>query len=237
MPEEFSEHVRFVALNRMNYRKALQIQQQRAESLLAEQDDLQTVYTVEHPRTITIGRNGSSEHILASPSDLNARGFDVLEVDRGGDVTYHGPGQLVVYPILHLGPFGNDVAKYVRNLEEMVIRALSEVGIVATRNDDYPGVWVGDGKICAVGARMKRRPSGEFVSSHGIALNVTTNLEDFKTIVPCGITDRSVTSVANELGTDASYDEWEERLYRRFAEVFDVAVERVPSDALEGSSL
>src|SRR5579875_3895925 len=194
--------VEWVQLGRMAYDQALDIQQTRNAALLAEEDNLQTVYSVEHPPTITIGRNGSTDNIVASESELQRMGFVVRNVDRGGDVTYHGPGQLVVYPILHLEPWDNDVAMYVRRLEEMVIIALREVGIESTRSEGYPGVWVGGNKICAIGARMKKRSSGEFVTSHGIALNITTDLSHFNTIIPCGIADRGVTSIAQELGAN-----------------------------------
>ncbi|WAH39046.1 lipoyl(octanoyl) transferase LipB [Alicyclobacillus dauci] len=212
--------IEFVDLGRMDYDDALTKQLDRASALLREEDDRQTVFFVEHPRTITIGRNGTTDNIVVSESFLAERGFTVREVDRGGDVTYHGPGQLVVYPILHLNPWDNDVKAYVRNLEESVIRALEPVGITATRLGEYPGVWVKDAKICAVGARVKKRQSGEFVTYHGIALNVNTNLSDFQTIVPCGIQDKGVTSVEQELGEPGQMSDWKERLKTAFLDVF-----------------
>lgn len=214
----------WVRLGRMNYADALQKQKDRVTALLSGQDDEQTIFTVEHPPTITIGRNGSNDHIVASKDRLAELGFEVYAVDRGGDVTYHGPGQLVVYPILHLSPWNNDVGGYVRRLEETVIRALGEVGITAGRIEGLPGVWVGDAKVCAIGARMQRRPSGEFVTSHGLALNVNTDLTHFSTIVPCGIHDKGVTSVAELLNEKVSFDEWENRLQRAFVEVFDLSL-------------
>ncbi|GEO25756.1 octanoyltransferase [Alicyclobacillus acidoterrestris] len=213
--------VQWIQLGHLHYDDALDIQLKRAQALLEGEDDRQTVYTVEHPPTITIGRNGSMENVLADESFLSEHGFTIREVDRGGDVTYHGPGQLVVYPVLHLAPWGNDVKRYVRNLEEAVIRALAEVGIQGARDEAYPGVWVGDAKICAVGARVKKRHSGEFVTYHGIALNVDTDLSHFQTIVPCGIADRDVTSLSRELGRPADLLDWETRLKRAFFDVFE----------------
>lgn len=214
--------VHWVDLGTMDYDAALHIQDSQSANLLKLVDDQQTVYSVEHPPTITIGRNGTSENIVASQDWLAQMGFTVRHVDRGGDVTYHGPGQAVLYPVLHLNPWDNDVGRYVRNLEECVILALAEVGIEGTRLEGYPGVWVGNRKVCAIGARVKRRPSGEFVTSHGLALNVTTNLAHFQTIIPCGITDKGVTSVAELLGDGVVLADWQNRLQRSFANVFKV---------------
>lgn len=202
------------------YDDALDMQVNQALRLLHLEDEAQTVFALEHPRTITVGRNGSESNILLPVDVLARRGFEVRMVDRGGDVTYHGPGQWVLYPVLHLAPWGNDVARFVRNLEEVVIRALAEVGIEGHRIEELPGVWVGEDKICAVGARVKKRPSGEFVTYHGIALNVNTDLSDFDVIVPCGIRDRGVTSVAAVLGAPQNMAEWEDRLRKHFCEVF-----------------
>lgn len=213
--------MQFVSLGRLDYDSALAQQLARVDALFHGQDDRQTVFTVEHGPTITIGRNGTADHIVADDEFLQRQGFIVRHVDRGGDVTYHGPGQLVVYPVLHLGPWENDVSAYVRRLEEVVIRALAEEAIVATRHPDFPGVWVNDAKICAVGARVKRCPTGEFVTYHGIALNVHTDMSHFQTIVPCGIVDKGVTSVARELGRPAGIEEWTTRLIGQFLSVFE----------------
>jgi lipoate-protein ligase B len=213
--------IEWIDLGHMHYDEALERQLARSRALLAEQDNQQTIYMVEHPPTITIGRNGTTDNIVASEAFLEENGFTVRHVDRGGDVTYHGPGQLVVYPVLHLAPWNNDVKAYVRNLEESVIRSLATVNIHATRHADYPGVWVGDAKICAVGARVQKRPSGEFVTYHGIALNLNTNLDHFSTIVPCGIRDKEVTSVAKELGEAVDFSDWQTRVKAAFIEVFN----------------
>ena len=210
------------SLGLMAYDEALAIQESQANRLLELQEETQVVYTVEHPPTITIGKNGTKANIVASDTWLEQMGFAVRNVDRGGDVTYHGPGQAVLYPVLHLNPWGNDVGKYVRNLEECVILALREAGIEGERLEGYPGVWVNDEKVCAIGARVKRRVTGEFVTSHGLALNVTTNLAHFQTIIPCGIQDKGVTSVANLLGEPPAMEDWFLRLKKSFETVFEV---------------
>ncbi|WP_157070999.1 lipoyl(octanoyl) transferase LipB [Alicyclobacillus acidiphilus] len=211
-------------LGTMHYDEALRLQMDQASALLNGGEDRQAVFVVEHPRTITIGRNGSFANVVKPVQELEALGFTIREVDRGGDVTYHGPGQLVVYPVLHLAPWDNDVSAYVRKLEEVVIRSLAEVGIVGERVEAYPGVWVGENKICAVGARVKRRSSGEFVTYHGFALNINTQLDDFATIVPCGIHDKGVTSIQKELGALQDFQEWAERIQRIFLSVFNAVV-------------
>ncbi|QSO54934.1 lipoyl(octanoyl) transferase LipB [Alicyclobacillus curvatus] len=209
----------------MAYQAALRAQEQQAAALLSGEKDEQVVFTVEHPPTITIGKDGTREHIVASDDELSRLGFEVFQVDRGGDVTYHGPGQLVVYPVLHLGPWNNDVSRYVRMLEEVVLAALRQVGVAGRRVEGYPGVWVGNAKVCAIGARVKRRKTGEFVTSHGLALNVTTDMTHFQTIIPCGIVDKGVTSI-QELTSDlVSYVDWQQRILNSFAEVFAVSLQ------------
>jgi lipoyl(octanoyl) transferase len=212
-------------LGKMAYQAALRAQEQQAAALLSGEKDEQVVFTVEHPPTITIGKDGTREHIVASDDELSRLGFEVFQVDRGGDVTYHGPGQLVVYPVLHLGPWNNDVSRYVRMLEEVVLAALRQVGVAGRRVEGYPGVWVGNAKVCAIGARVKRRKTGEFVTSHGLALNVTTDMTHFQTIIPCGIVDKGVTSI-QELTSDlVSYVDWQQRILNSFAEVFAVSLQ------------
>lgn len=213
----------WISLGRLAYQTALDTQKNRAALLLQGQDDRQTVYSVEHPPTITIGRNGTFSHITASPEVIEQVGFEIFEVDRGGDVTYHGPGQLVVYPVLHLGPWKNDVGRYVRMLEESIIVALKEVGLKGERIEGYPGVWLGNDKVCAIGASVKRRPSGEFVTSHGLALNVNPALEHFDAIIPCGIADKGVTSIARATQSSEDGSTWEVRVRNAMSDVFQLA--------------
>ncbi len=152
---------------------------------------------VEHdPPVITVSRRaGAREHLVATDTQLAAAGVEVAETDRGGDITYHGPGQLVVYPILDLNMLGLRLHGYMRFLEQLVLDTLAAWGIEGRRDETATGVWVGDSKICAMGVRLSR-----WVSMHGLALNVTTNLEHFDLIVPCGLTGRTVTSLHQELG-------------------------------------
>jgi len=179
-------------------------------------DDL--LLLLEHPHVLTLGvrGDGGRRHILASPDQLAGRGVDVHETGRGGDITYHGPGQLVAYPILDLRPDRQDVHRYVRDLEEVMIRLSAGYGLAAGRIAGLSGTWIGDRKIGAVGIRISR-----WITSHGIAFNVTTDLSYFDLIVPCGIADKSVTSLARELGREVAMWEVEDRFAERLAEVFD----------------
>lgn len=172
---------------------------------------------LQHPPVITLGvktRNDRS-HIVASEARLAGEGVAVFETGRGGDVTYHGPGQLVGYPIISLHPDRRDVHRYVRDLEEVLIRTAGAFGVTAGRVPGLTGIWVGDEKLAAIGVRISR-----WVTSHGFAFNVTTNLDHFDLIVPCGITDRGVTSLARLLGQAPSMAEVETIAAQAFAEVF-----------------
>jgi lipoyl(octanoyl) transferase len=172
---------------------------------------------VEHPHVITLGvrGDGGRSHILASADELRARGVEVHETGRGGDVTYHGPGQIVGYPIVDLKPDRCDVHRYVRDLEEVLIRVAADYGIAAGRVGGLTGVWVGGNKLAAIGVRIAR-----WVTSHGFALNVTTDLDYFGLIVPCGIEDRGVTSLEELLSRPVHRREVEDKIATRFAEVF-----------------
>lgn len=171
---------------------------------------------LEHPPVITRGVRAGADNVLASPEVLRRRGVEVHDARRGGDVSYHGPGQLVGYPILLLKPDRCDVHRYVRDLEEVLIRAVAGFGVRATRIEGLTGVWVGNDKLAAIGVRLSR-----WVTSHGFALNVTTDLDDFALIRPCGLVDRGVTSLARLTGTEVSDVAVADRVARRFAEVFD----------------
>ena len=177
---------------------------------------------LEHPPVLTLGRGASRDDVLAGPELLEARGVDVHETDRGGEVTYHGPGQIVGYPILDLAPDRKDVRRHVRSVEEGMIRALAENGIDAGRIARWPGVWVGSEpagdarKIGAVGVHIAR-----WVTTHGFALNVNSALEDFDLIVPCGIREAGVTSMERELGRRVDMGAVEEALARAFGSVLE----------------
>lgn len=153
-----------------------------------------TLVLLQHPHTYTIGRRGTRDHVYLTEAELEERGITCLEVDRGGDVTYHGPGQLVGYPILDLGT-SPDVGAYLRGLEQCLIDVLEEFGITAGRMENYTGVWIGDEKIAAIGVKLAGG-----ITTHGFALNVATDLELFSHILPCGIPDKGVTSMERQLG-------------------------------------
>ena len=173
---------------------------------------------VEHPHVLTLGvrGDGGRSHIVAASDVLAARGVDVHETGRGGDITYHGPGQLVGYPIIDLKPDRCDVHRYVRDLEDVLIRTAGDYGIGARRIAGLTGVWVGDDKLAAIGVRIAR-----WVTSHGFAINVSTDLDYFDLIVPCGIADRGVTSLTRLLGRAVDRGEVEDRIAVHFGTVFD----------------
>ena len=173
------------------------------------------MFFVEHPHVVTFGRNGKDENLLASRDQLARLGVQYYETDRGGDVTYHGPGQLVCYPIMDLKRWKRDVGAYLRALEEVLIRTLADYGIEGRRDPGATGVWVGDAKVAAMGIHLSR-----WVTSHGFALNVTTDLDYFRHIVPCGLT-RPVTSLTKLLGQAPDVTELRARLIGHFGTVFD----------------
>jgi lipoyl(octanoyl) transferase len=176
-----------------------------------------TLLLLQHPHVVTLGvrTGGGRAHVLATPERLAELGVDVHESRRGGDVTYHGPGQIVGYPILNLRPDRCDVHRYVRDLEEVMIRVAGEYGFEAGRIPDLTGVWVGAEKIGAIGVRIQR-----WVTSHGFAFNVNTSLDYFRLIVPCGISDRGVTSLKQLTGREIPIAEVEEHFVRHFTAIF-----------------
>ena len=188
---------------------------QRALAAARQSDDIpDTVLLLEHPHTFTIGRSGTRDHVYLSDQELADRGITCLEVDRGGDVTYHGPGQLVGYPILFLGS-QPDVGAYLRSLEGCLIAVLDDWGIRAGRLEGYTGVWIGDRKIAAIGVKV-----AQGVTTHGFALNANTDLSLFGHILPCGIPDKGITSMALELGRPVSMEQIEDAVVARLAERF-----------------
>lgn len=177
-----------------------------------------TLLLLQHPDVLTLGvrGDGGRAHILATADALAARGIEVHEAGRGGDVTYHGPGQIVGYPIIDLNPDRRDVHRYVRDLEAVLIKTAAEYGIAAHRVQGLTGVWVGDEKLAAIGVRIAR-----WITSHGFALNVTTHLDHFNLIVPCGIPDRGVTSLARLLGRPLDIAEVESCIIEQFSKGFN----------------
>jgi len=172
---------------------------------------------VEYPHTITLGRGGKAEHLLAAPSELKSRSVTYCETDRGGDITYHGPGQMIAYPVLDLKNLHRDIDWYLRSLEECTIDTLVDFGVCSERVSGATGVWVGDEKIAAIGIR-----TSQWVTSHGIALNVHTDLDYFDLIVPCGLRSRGVTSLSRIQGSRAPrLHEVQSRFILHFGRIFD----------------
>ena len=207
-------------LGRLAYAEASELQRSLVEERRAERvPDL--LLLLEHPHVITLGvkADASRSHLTATPELLSSRQVDVHESGRGGDITYHGPGQIVGYPILDLRPDRCDVHRYVRDLEEVMIRAAGDFGLQAARIPGLTGAWVGADKVGAIGVRISR-----WITSHGFAFNVSTDLDYFKLIVPCGISDGGVTSLSRALGRHVSMGEAETSLVRHFGDVFDRAV-------------
>ncbi len=194
-----------------------------------------TLLLLEHPPVFTLGRNAKDENILASREFLRQQGIDVFRVERGGDVTYHGPGQLVGYPILDLRNFRMDVGWFVRSMEEMLIRALGDFGIRGKRIEKLVGVWVDqaspmqpEAKIAQIGARIE-----QWITYHGFALNVDPNLAHFDLIVPCGISDKAVTSMARAVDDPVDPRAVRERVAARFGEVFGAEMIELPRGEFE----
>ncbi len=173
----------------------------------------------EHNHVYTIGKSGNENHLLANSEELKAKGASVYEIDRGGDITYHGPGQLVGYPILDLNNYYLDIHRYLRDLEEVIIRTLAEFGIKASRDNSFTGVWVGNEKIAAIGVKVSH-----WVTMHGFALNVNTDLSYFERIIPCGIFHKGVTSIEKLLGHQVPLDEVTKFIVKHFQKVFDVKI-------------
>ena len=200
----------------MPYADALAMQRSLVDDRRAGRvDDL--LLLVEHPHVLTLGvrGDGGRAHILTSAETLAARGIEVHETGRGGDITYHGPGQIVGYPIVDLTPDRRDVHRYVRDLEEVLIRTADDYGIVASRVEGLTGVWVGREKLAAIGVRI-----AQWITSHGFAFNVSTDLEYFNLIVPCGIADRGVTSLERLMGHTVDRRDVEDRIVTHFSDVF-----------------
>lgn len=215
--------MRFIEVRRLGtlgYQEGLDLQ---AELVAARRAGTipDTLLLLQHTHVITMGSSSHDENVLLPPDELARRGIEVFRSGRGGDVTYHGPGQLVGYPILDLKPDRCDLHRYLRDLEEVIIQTLADFGIEGGRKEGLTGVWVDDQKLAAIGVRV----SSGWISSHGFALNVSTDLGFFDTIVPCGIRDHGVGSLEGVLGRSVAMDEVEALLLRNFQEMFGSAAE------------
>ena len=216
---------------RVEYGLALRWQQRCAAAVHARSGD-EALALLEHPPVFTLGRRARREYLLVSAAELARRGATVVEVGRGGDVTFHGPGQLVAYPILDLRRRALGAADYVRALEATVIEALRPFGVHGQRVHGRPGVWVDDAKLAAVGVRIRRG-----VTTHGLALNVGTDLSWFDAIVPCGLPDATVTSLERLLGVAPAHAEVEDALAAAFERIFDSELIEEPTGAASPAPL
>ena len=206
-------------LGRAQYDSTHELQKRLQQARIRGDID-DTLLVLEHPPVITLGRGAHEHNVLLSRERLTRLGFSVHEIGRGGDVTYHGPGQLVMYPIVSLEPDRKDVRRYVRDLEETMIRTCADWGLSATRVEGLNGAWIEDRKVGAVGVRISR-----WVTMHGLALNVNTDLEQFRVIVPCGIQDRGVTSLSRELGRSIAMSEVAQAAASHFASLFEARLQ------------
>jgi len=218
---------------RLNYGESLKLQK-AVETLVLQGKITDTLILTEHAPVVTAGRSAKSEDLLLTEEALRERGIDRHEIDRGGEWTYHGPGQVVGYPIFNLKKHGEDVGGFLRNLETVLMKTLEEYGLKASQRKPWTGVWLNphttqERKIAAIGVHLKK-----WVSTHGIALNVNNDPKDFSVIVPCGLKESGVTSMRQELGHDLDLDLIRKMLIANFVEVFRFnAFERISSEVLK----
>jgi len=207
-----------VSLGRLGYGEALEMQRGIARERISGAIPQDVLLLVEHSPVVTLGRASKERHLVASPEFLQSKGVELFEVERGGDVTFHGPGQLVGYPIIDLKRHRQDLHWYLRKIEETLINTLADYGITGERNTAFTGVWTRGKKIASIGVHAR-----EWVTWHGFALNVATDLSYFDLIIPCGIDGVVMTSIARELGSEEiSMQDVHERVTAKFAEVFDL---------------
>ena len=205
--------IKHIDLGQADYKQIWDLQKEtHLNKQKAAEDDI--LYTVEHNHVYTLGKTGSRDHILINDEEMKAKGISYYEIDRGGDITYHGPGQLVAYPIIDLNNYYKDTHRYLRELEETVILTLKDIGIDAHREEEFTGVWVGEEKICAIGIKVSR-----WITMHGIAFNVNTDLSYFDKIIPCGIFHKGVTSIQKLTGEKADFEKIKDLYVKNFQEV------------------
>jgi lipoate-protein ligase B len=206
-------------LGLIEYGKALELQKQILAQKAAGKEE-NFLLLLEHPPTLTLGLSGKLENLHVGKDDLSRRNIPLFYTDRGGDITYHGPGQLVAYPIIDLRRRGRDIHRYIFDLQEVVIKLLADYSIIGQRDPKYVGVWVGGKKICAIGVAVHK-----WITMHGLALNVDPDLNAFSLITPCGITERGVTSMAEFLKNIPSMKEMMNRFTLHFSRVFSANME------------
>jgi lipoate-protein ligase B len=216
-----------VDLGAREYEECLELQRDVARRRISGEIDEDVLLLVEHPAVITLGRSARQSHLIAAPALLAARGVETFEVERGGDVTYHGPGQLVGYPIIDLKRHRQDLHWYLRHIEAVLIQVAGTFGIDAGRSPGFTGVWVGDRKLASIGVHAR-----DWVTWHGFALNVTTDLSYFDLIVPCGIPDVHMTSIAAERGHDVPMSDVKREVVTAFSQLFGLSPDALTSEAL-----
>jgi lipoyl(octanoyl) transferase len=235
----YGQHIEFRDLGSMNYKTAWDYQEQLLQQNLSIKKEFREsgrevgmpetrnyLLFVEHPPVYTLGKSGKMEHVLINEAERSRLGVAFFQTNRGGDITFHGPQQIVGYPILDLEKFYTDMGRYLRELEEVIILTLADFGIVAGRSAGETGVWIDanikgrERKICAMGVRCSR-----WVTMHGFALNVNTNLDYFNYIIPCGIQNKKVTSIEAELKEKIAVEEVKKKLLYHFAEVFQATID------------
>jgi lipoyl(octanoyl) transferase len=201
-------------LGLIDYKDAWDLQKS-VHQLRVENKIDDVLFLLEHPHTYTLGKTADKENLVGDKNYLDENKISVYDIDRGGDITYHGPGQIVGYPILNLTNWKQDTHKYLRAIEEVIIKVCAEYDLNGTRVDKYTGVWLDDRKICAIGIKVSR-----WITMHGFAFNVNTNLNLFNGIIPCGITDKDVTSLNRELNKEISLNEVKEKIIHHFDVIF-----------------
>lgn len=221
------KHVQLIKTGICRYQDLWELQQQLFQRVSEKRSDHYLILT-EHQPVITIGQKSNPAHLLVQEKFLNDQGIELFHIDRGGDVTFHGPGQLVGYPILNLFDFKQDINWYLRCLEEVIIRTLADFGLSTERIKDLTGVWIGNKKICAIGVKVTR-----WVTMHGFALNVSTDLNYFQYMIPCGISGKGVTSILEQLGNIGDLNDVSTKIIAHFKDVFDVSVFQIRNDELE----
>jgi len=198
----------------IDYKEAWDLQNEiHSKRVAGEIEDI--LFLLEHPNTYTLGKTAHRENLISSEEFLRQNQISVYDIDRGGDITYHGPGQIVGYPIIDLNNWHNDTHKYLRALEEVIIKTCKDYNLICERNPKYTGVWIGERKIAAIGIKVSR-----WVTMHGFAFNVNTNLNLFNGIIPCGIEDKTVTSLSKELGKEININEVKSKLLANFVKQF-----------------
>ena len=218
-------------LDTVPYEEAFDLQKKLVEQRIQDKIN-DTLILLEHPPVFTVTRKDTIKNILVSPDTLKEKGIAVCKTNRGGDITYHGFGQLVGYPIMDLKEHGKDLHQYIRNIEEMIIHLLMDFGISAHRDKQHPGVWVEEEKIAAIGISVR----SSWITMHGFSLNINPDLDHYSLIVPCGITDRGVTSLSKLLGRSISHKDVRQKLIQHYEEVFNLSTRKTTLEEIYGSN-